>query len=73
MNVLLLKKIKKLGDVGSEVNVKPGYARNHLFPNNFALPLTKENQAIVEKKKQELLLKKRVKQSKRVMTLLECI
>ena len=56
MNVLLLKKIKKLGDVGSEVNVKPGYARNHLFPNNFALPLTKENQTIVEKKKQELLL-----------------
>ena len=56
MNVLLLKKIKKLGDIGSEVNVKSGYARNHLFPNEYALPLTKENQAIVEKKKQELLL-----------------
>ena len=55
MNVLLLKKIKKLGEVGSEVSVKPGYARNYLFPHNIALPLTPENIEIVEKKKQELL------------------
>ena len=55
MNVLLLKKIKKLGDIGQEVTVKAGYARNFLFPKEFALPMTKENIAIVEQKKQELL------------------
>ena len=55
MNVLLLKKIKKLGDIGQEVSVKAGYARNFLFPMEFALPMTKENIAIVEQKKQELL------------------
>ena len=55
MNVLLLKKIKKLGDIGQEVSVKAGYARNFLFPMEFALPMTKENIEIVEQKKQELL------------------
>ena len=55
MNVLLLKKIKKLGDIGAQVNVKSGYARNYLFPKNFALPLNSENLEIIEKKKQELL------------------
>ena len=55
MNVLLLKKIKKLGDIGQEVTVKSGFARNYLFPKEFALPMTQENIAIVEQKKQELL------------------
>ena len=55
MNVLLLKKIKKLGDIGQEVSVKSGYARNFLFPKEFAVPMTKENIAIVEEKKQELV------------------
>ena len=57
MNILLLKKIKNLGDVGAEVSVKSGYARNYLFPKNLALPLTPENIEIVEKEKQELLKK----------------
>ncbi len=55
MNVLLLKKIKKLGNIGQEVTVKSGFARNYLFPREFALPMTQENIAIVEQKKQELL------------------
>ena len=55
MNVLLLKKIKNLGEVGAEVSVKSGYARNFLFPKKIALPLTPENIKIVEKEKQELL------------------
>lgn len=55
MNVLLLKKIKKLGDIGQEVSVKAGYARNFLFPKKFALPMTRENIEIVEQKKQELI------------------
>ncbi len=59
MNILLLKKIKNLGEVGAEVSVKSGYARNYLFPKNLALPLTPENIEIVEKEKQELLRKEK--------------
>ena len=59
MNILLLKKIKNLGEVGTEVSVKSGYARNYLFPKKLALPLTPENIEIVEKEKQELLKKEK--------------
>ncbi|GIS51968.1 MAG: hypothetical protein Ct9H90mP27_4590 [Gammaproteobacteria bacterium] len=31
MNVILLEKIGNLGDLGDEVSVKPGFARNYLF------------------------------------------
>ena len=43
MEVILLEKIKKLGDVGNLVHVKDGYARNYLFAKNKALRATKEN------------------------------
>ena len=36
MNIILLEKIKKLGDIGDEVKVKSGYARNFLVPNKKA-------------------------------------
>jgi len=55
MKVLLLQKIGKLGEIGSEINVKSGYARNYLFPNNLAVTPTEENIALIEKKKQELI------------------
>ncbi|MBH44162.1 MAG: 50S ribosomal protein L9 [Gammaproteobacteria bacterium] len=54
MKVLLLKKIKNLGDIGKEVSVKPGYARNHLLPKKQAVLPTEENLKIVEEKKKEL-------------------
>ncbi|MEC9206124.1 MAG: 50S ribosomal protein L9 [Pseudomonadota bacterium] len=56
MKVLLLKKINKLGNIGSEISVKPGYARNYLLPKKIAVLPTKENLLLVEKKKQELLI-----------------
>ena len=34
MRVILTTTIKKLGKMGDTVSVKPGYARNFLFPNN---------------------------------------
>ena len=37
MKVILTTNIKKLGKMGQTVIVKPGYARNYLFPNNMAL------------------------------------
>ena len=55
MNILLLKKIKNLGDVGSEVSVKSGYARNFLLPQKHAVLPTKANLAVVEEKKQVLI------------------
>jgi large subunit ribosomal protein L9 len=46
--VLLLKQIKSLGSEGDLVKVKAGYARNFLFPNEIALPLTYANKKQIE-------------------------
>ena len=55
MDILLLKNIKSLGEVGAKVSVKAGYARNYLIPNKHAVLPTKANLAVVEEKKQALL------------------
>ena len=54
MNIILLEKIKKLGDIGDEVSVKAGYARNFLVPNNKALYATPENKKYFEEKKSDI-------------------
>ena len=54
MNIILLEKIKKLGDIGEEVKVKSGYARNFLVPNKKALYATSENRKYFEEKKTEI-------------------
>ncbi len=54
MEVILLEKISKLGDIGQTINVKPGYARNFLFPNKIAIRATKENKEVFEKQKEQL-------------------
>ena len=43
MKIILLKSYDNLGNVGDIRNVKPGYARNFLFPNEIATPATNEN------------------------------
>ena len=43
MKVILTTNIKKLGTIGELVEVKDGYARNFLFPNNMALRENKKN------------------------------
>ena len=43
--------IKKLGKIGDKVSVKPGYARNYLFPNNMALEKIKKILNIMKKLK----------------------
>ena len=43
MEVILLERIEKLGQMGEVVNVKPGYARNYLLPQRKALRATKAN------------------------------
>ncbi len=43
MNILLLDRVTNLGDIGDEVRVKSGYARNYLIPQGLALRATEEN------------------------------
>ncbi len=55
MKVILTEKITKLGNIGDTVEVKTGYARNYLLPNKKALRFTKENIALFEAQKAELV------------------
>ena len=43
MQIILLERVEKLGNLGDVVNVKPGYARNYLLPTGRALRANKEN------------------------------
>lgn len=52
--VILLERIEKLGAMGDIVNVKPGYARNYLLPQNKALRATDSNIAYFETQKASL-------------------
>ena len=55
INVILLEKISKLGNIGQEVKVKDGFARNYLIPNKKALRASKENRDFFEQKREELV------------------
>ena len=57
MDVILLEKVKNLGDLGDTVKVKPGYGRNFLLPQGKALPATADNLKVFEARKAELLKK----------------
>ena len=48
MKVILKDYVRKLGDVGDVVNVKDGYARNYLFPQDVAIPATDNNLKRIE-------------------------
>ena len=54
MQVILLEKIKKLGDLGQQVQVKRGFARNYLLPKGKAVPATDDNKAYFEANRLEL-------------------
>ena len=54
MQVILLEKKEKLGNLGDVANVKSGYARNYLIPNGKAKPANKENLAAFETIRAEL-------------------
>ena len=55
MEIILLQKINKLGNIGDAVEVKPGFGRNFLIPTGKALRATKENKELFEKTKANLL------------------
>lgn len=54
MRVILQEKLANWGNVGDQVTVKPGFARNYLFPYGKAMPATKENMAEFEKRRASL-------------------
>ena len=54
MQVILLDKVGRLGNVGTQVNVKPGFARNFLIPFAKAVPATAKNIAEFGARRAEL-------------------
>ncbi len=54
MNVILLERVPKLGQMGDVVKVKPGFARNYLLPQKKALRATKDNITYFESQRKVL-------------------
>lgn len=54
MQVILLEKMQKLGNLGDEVNVKAGFGRNFLVPKGKALPANKRNREVFETRRADL-------------------
>jgi large subunit ribosomal protein L9 len=54
MDVILMERVDKLGNMGEVVKVKPGFARNYLLPQKKALRATKDNREYFESQRSEL-------------------
>ncbi|HEX2943103.1 MAG TPA: 50S ribosomal protein L9 [Rhodopila sp.] len=54
VELILLQRVEKLGQMGDVVKVKPGYARNYLLPQKKALRASKDNLAHFEKQRAQL-------------------
>ncbi|MEI8393257.1 MAG: 50S ribosomal protein L9 [Rhodospirillaceae bacterium] len=54
MDIILLERVEKLGQMGQVVKVRPGYARNFLLPQKKAMRATKENLVYFETRKAAL-------------------
>jgi len=54
MQVILMERIEKLGQMGDVVSVKPGFARNYLLPQKKALRANKTNMARFEQQRGQL-------------------
>ena len=69
MKVILTTNIKKLGKIGDLVEVKNGYARNFLFPNNMALRDSKKNLEYYNNIKEEIKNKedKKLEEAKNII------
>ena len=63
MKIILNEDVKHLGEYGDVKNVANGYARNFLFPHNYAVPYTPETVKFFETKKEEIEARKAKKRA----------
>ena len=54
VDLILLERVEKLGQMGQRVKVRPGFARNYLLPQKKALRATKENLAYFDSERAQL-------------------
>ena len=54
MEVILLERINRLGQMGDVVTVKTGFARNYLLPQKKAMRATEENRKFFDTQKAQL-------------------
>ncbi|MBA3535339.1 MAG: 50S ribosomal protein L9 [Tatlockia sp.] len=54
MQIILLEKVRNLGNLGDKVDVKSGYGRNYLIPQNKAVFATEDNIVRFEQRRAEL-------------------
>lgn len=54
IEIVLLERVERLGQMGDVVRVKPGFARNFLLPQGKALRATKDNLAVFESRRAQL-------------------
>lgn len=54
MKVVLIRPVRKLGKIGDAVEVKPGFGRNFLVPQGFAVRATESNMQMIASQKHEL-------------------
>jgi large subunit ribosomal protein L9 len=54
MDVILLERVEKLGQIGDVVSVKAGFARNYLLPRKKALRANEANRKVFEKNRAQI-------------------
>ncbi|MEA1050744.1 50S ribosomal protein L9 [Lamprobacter modestohalophilus] len=54
MDLILMKKVRGLGELGDKVSVRAGYGRNFLIPSGFAKPATADNLKAFDERRAEL-------------------
>ena len=63
MEVILLERVEKLGQIGDVVTVKDGFARNYLLPNKKALRSNNANKAVFEANKARIVAENEAKRA----------
>lgn len=54
MDIILLERVENLGQMGDVVHVRPGYARNYLFPQKKAVRATSDNKKRFDQQRSQL-------------------
>lgn len=75
MKIILRQDFETLGDIGTVVDVKPGYARNYLIPQGIAMPVSKGNLRVLDedKKRQKLHMDKELRGAEGMKSKLEAV